>query len=89
MSKKNTNDQPKVTETIPKELYNDICDLSEKVADELIDIAVKHKASIFSVFDFYVSFFTFLVDSVKKRYKDKEEEKAENVEKAENKEETN
>lgn len=74
MSKKNTNDQPKVTETIPKELYNDIRDLSENVADELIDIAVKHKASIFSVFDFYVSFFTFIVDSVKKRYKDKKEE---------------
>lgn len=74
MSKKTNNDQPKITETISKELYDDISDLSEKVADALIDIAVKHSAPILSVFDFYVSFFTFLVDSVKQRYEDKKEE---------------
>lgn len=88
MSKKTNNDQPKVTETISKELYDDISDLSENVADALIDIAVKHHARIFSVFDFYVSFFTFIVDSVKQRYKESGE-KAKNEEKTENKEDNN
>lgn len=74
MSDKN----PNVTNTIAEDAFNDIKDVVFSTTDQLISLAEKHKVPILTMLDFYCSFYTFIVDSV--RQKQEEDQQEENKE---------
>lgn len=69
-----SNKNPNVTNTIAEDAFNDIKDVVFSTTDQLISLAEKHKVPILTMLDFYCSFYTFIVDSVKQKQEESQQE---------------